>query len=237
VLSAGGMFGAWQAGVWKALSRHFAPDLVIGASVGSLNGWGIAGGLAPDRLAAYWLDPEVANLIRPRFRRSLFDPAPLHRTARMLVETCRPVIPYATTLTELPRLRARIVRGEEMGWEHLVAACSFPAGFPPVRIDGRHYVDGGLLGALPLWVAAELGAERAIAVDALPVIPSALVTTAVRAARRIGKPRAAPRDFPVRLIRPGVTLGRLRDALYWNPIHAAKWIAQGERDAELSITM
>jgi hypothetical protein len=27
---------------------------------------------------------------------------------------------------ELPRLRVRIVKGEEMGWEHLVAACSFP---------------------------------------------------------------------------------------------------------------
>jgi predicted acylesterase/phospholipase RssA len=231
------MFGAWQAGVWKSLSRRFRPDLVVGASVGSLNGWGVAGGIEPDRLAGYWLDRDVADLIRPRFGASLFDPAPLRATAKMLVETSRPVIPYATTMVEVPRLRLRIVRGEEVRWEHLVAACSFPTGFPPVRIDGHRYVDGGLLGALPVWAAAELGADRAIAIDALPSMPSALITAAVRAARLVGKPRAAPPDFPVQIIRPGATLGKLRDALYWNPVNAAKWIAQGERDGELSITM
>jgi predicted acylesterase/phospholipase RssA len=38
VLSGGGMFGAWQAGAWSVLARHFQPDLVVGASAGSLNG-------------------------------------------------------------------------------------------------------------------------------------------------------------------------------------------------------
>ncbi len=49
VLSAGGMFGAYQAGVWKALSRSFHPDLIVGASVGALNSWAI--------LAGAWFGP------------------------------------------------------------------------------------------------------------------------------------------------------------------------------------
>ena len=46
------MFAAYQAGVWKAVSSAFRPDIVIGASAGALNGWAIAGGCEPDELAA-----------------------------------------------------------------------------------------------------------------------------------------------------------------------------------------
>jgi NTE family protein len=134
-------------------------------------------------------------------------------------------------------MRVRIVTGDKITWQHLAASCSFPTGFPPVRINRRWYVDGGLLGALPLWVAAELGADRAIAIDALPVMPSKLIVGAVRAAHLIGRPRVPPKDFPVTLIRPLTPLGKLRDALYWKPGNAVKWIAQGEHDARLSITM
>jgi len=42
VLSGGGMFGAWQAGAWSALAPAFQPDVVVGASAGSLNGYAIA---------------------------------------------------------------------------------------------------------------------------------------------------------------------------------------------------
>ena len=37
VLSAGGLFAAYQAGVYKALWPHWKPDLVVGASAGALN--------------------------------------------------------------------------------------------------------------------------------------------------------------------------------------------------------
>jgi NTE family protein len=50
VLSAGGMFGAYQAGAYKAIADLAPPDIVVGASVGALNGWAIAG--APLRAQA-----------------------------------------------------------------------------------------------------------------------------------------------------------------------------------------
>ena len=61
VLSGGGMFGAWQAGVWRALAPYLKPDLVVGASVGALNGWAIAGGASPDELIDSWMNPDLAH--------------------------------------------------------------------------------------------------------------------------------------------------------------------------------
>src|SRR6059036_130018 len=69
VLSAGGMFAAWEAGVWKALHRRFEPSLIVGASAGALNGWLIAGGATPDQLAGAWLDPSAGRILR-RTRRA-----------------------------------------------------------------------------------------------------------------------------------------------------------------------
>src|SRR5215831_15453456 len=169
------MFGAYQAGAWKALAPVFKPDLVVGTSAGSLNGWAIAGGCAPDELIEFWLNPRMQQLMRVRWRwtswQGLWDPAPLQESARALYERYRPRIPYVLTLTEVPRMRARMVRGEDVTWRHLVASCSVPTGFPPVAIDGKRYVDGGLLDVLPLWAAKECGATRAIAVDVLPEMP------------------------------------------------------------------
>jgi predicted acylesterase/phospholipase RssA len=63
------------------------------------------------------------------------------------------------TVVEAPRLRSHIVRGPEISWQHLAATCSIPVVFPPVRIGGKLSVDGGFLGALPLWAAEEMGAR------------------------------------------------------------------------------
>src|SRR5258708_39861301 len=64
VLSGGGMFGAWQAGAWSVLSKSFQPDLIVGASVGSLNGYAIASGCSPQELCALWTRPGVAGFDR-----------------------------------------------------------------------------------------------------------------------------------------------------------------------------
>ena len=76
-------------------------------------------------------------------------------------------MPFALTIVEVPRLRSRIVRDRDITWQHLAACCAIPFGFPPVEIDGRHYVDGGLRAGLPLWAAEELGATRALALNVL----------------------------------------------------------------------
>src|SRR5436190_8022136 len=194
VLSAGGMFGAYQAGAWKVLAPVFIPDLVVGTSAGSLNGWAIAGGCKPQDLIDFWLDPGMVKMMRVRWRwsswKGLWDPEPLEQAARDLFERYRPRIPYALTLTRIPWMRPRLVRGEDVTWQHLAASCSVPAGFPPVALDRGLYVDGGVLGALPMWAAKACGVTRAVAVDALPEMPSLLVRTAARLASVVAPARS-----------------------------------------------
>src|SRR5271154_6890559 len=72
VLSGGGMFGAYQAGAWKILADVFQPDLIVGASIGALNGWAIAGGCEPDELIRRWLHMEAVGSYRWKFPAGIF---------------------------------------------------------------------------------------------------------------------------------------------------------------------
>src|ERR1017187_2558988 len=235
VLSAGGMFGAYQAGAWNVLSRRFQPDLVVGASVGALNGWAIAGGCSPADLLAMWRDPATALLMRRRLPlvpwNGFFDPAALDRQGRAWVQRFKPRVPYSATLVEVPRLRLVRVPHEQITPAHLMASCAVPFGYPPVRIDGRLYVEGGLLDGLPVWAAAEMGATRVIAVNALPVMPFHPLRAVVRVVRLVGRKPAAVTGLDVVLIRPRAPLGSIRDALTWTPENMRRRIQQGEDDA------
>jgi NTE family protein len=119
--------------------------------------------------------------------------------------------------------------------EHLMASCAVPFGYPPVRIDGRLYVDGGLLDILPVWAAAEMGATRVIAVNALPLMPSHPLGAALRAVRLLGRKPAGVAGLDVVLISPGAPLGSIRDALTWSPESVRRWIERGEKDAAASV--
>ena len=55
-----------------------------------------------------------------------------------------------------------------MSWQHLVASTAIVGLFDQVRLGGRIYSDGGLLSAVPLWAAAEMGATKALVIDVLP---------------------------------------------------------------------
>ncbi|HUB33550.1 MAG TPA: patatin-like phospholipase family protein [Bryobacteraceae bacterium] len=225
VLSAGALFAAWEVGVWKWLEPRFRPDLVVGASAGAWNAWAIAGGATAEELCRIWRDPQISRILQfGPHNTGLLRPDALHIAAQEMFESFRPRLPFACTLVELPSLRLRLFRGSEITWRHLAAACSIPFGFPPVTIDGRRYVDGGLRGALPLWAAEEMGATRAIAVNCLTSPMLAAVRLLFRA------PQASRRLEVVRL-EPATNLGPLRDALVWSAANIDRWIAQGERDA------
>ena len=214
------MFGAWQAGAWKTLSRQFQPDLVVGASVGSLNGYAIASGWSPDELCDWWLRPGVASF------------AKLPATITALVQAKPLQLEYATVVVDLLRMKPLTIPGSIVRSEHLLASCSVPGKRLPLRIDGRWYIDGGLLNPLPVWVAVELGAQRILGLNALPQIPSAVLVPFVRAFRAVfGHNPPKPQDVQYTTLVPGKRLGSLRDAITWNAVHSAQWIAQGEQDA------
>jgi NTE family protein len=221
VLSGGGLFGAWQAGAWRALSHRFAPDLVVGASVGSLNGYAIACGASPDELAEFWLQPENA-----RFRN-------LPATIQNLMTRHSPRIEFAVVLTDALRLKPKIFRGAEITWRHLAASCAIPGVLRHYRIGGRWYTDGGLLNPLPVWAAAELGATRILALNALPQIPSALLKPFVKGFRRVAG-HHPPLAAGVRLVtlETDGALGSMSEALRWRRDNVERWMELGHAAAK-----
>jgi NTE family protein len=230
VFSAGGLYGAWQAGVWNGLYRSVQPDMVLGASAGAWNAWVIAGGATADDLDREWRDPAIGGILQfGPHRAGLLRPATLYAKARELFDRYRPRVPFGMPLVEVPSLRVRLVREHEVTWRHLAAAVSILTAYPPVAIDGRSYVDGGLRSSLPLWAADEMGATRAIAVNCLTAWP-------FRALRAVVRPRLPSSSLCVTLIEPSGSLGSLRDALVWSPTNIERWIAQGERDANRAMS-
>ncbi|HLK46507.1 MAG TPA: hypothetical protein VKT49_00150, partial [Bryobacteraceae bacterium] len=105
--------------------------------------------------------------------------------------------------------------------------------FDQVRIGGRVYSDGGLLSALPLWAAAELGAQRALAIDVLPAAPGLVAKTFVRAMKVMSPFRPhVPPSLDVFRIAPPALLGTPLEALRWRHVNAERWVEAGERAGE-----
>jgi NTE family protein len=229
------MFGAYQAGAWNVLSQRFQPDLVVGASVGAFNGWAIAGACPAADLLAMWRDPATAGLMKLRLPlppwSGFLDPAGLTRMVRDWYIRYKPRVPYSATIVEVPRLRLVRVPLERITPEHILASCAIPFGYPPVCIDGKFYVDGGLLDVLPVWAAVEMGATRVIAVNVLPVMPSRSLRGALRLIRLLGQKPASVEGIEVVTISPCSPLGSVRDALNWRPDNIRRWIGRGEDDA------
>ena len=229
VLSAGGMFGAYQAGAWKAIARVCRPDLVVGASAGALNGWAIAGGCTPEDLISRWLDPRAGLL---KFRNA----GVLERGAREIFEAFQPLVEFQPIVTEWPSCRPRAIPWREVTWRHLAASCSIPGVTQLRRIDGKLLADGGIVRALPLWaVAQRRDIGRVIAVSLLDHPPSRLLRTVMGVFRSLARlPQIAP-GIDVVTIAPGEPLGSLRDAVVWNRENAARWIERGKMDAQRAV--
>jgi NTE family protein len=209
--------------------------MIVGASVGALNGWLIAAGVPPEEIERQWLDPSSAELMAWRksgpLWRGLFDPRPLERRARFLIETFRRRMDLGVALLRLPRLQPVLVRNDEITWRHLVASCAIPLGFPPVRIGGALYVDGGLLDATPIWAAAAMGAKRVVAVNANRFVPPPGVGLMIRGVGLLARKRVRPAGVEVFMITPEESFGRMKDGAIWLPERIRRWIELGAADA------
>jgi len=238
VLSAGGMFGAYQAGAYNVIADLVTPDMVVGASVGALNGWMAASGCKPDRLIERWRDPATAGALKmfPTVRytdlghKGWFDPAPLRAQAEELWNRYEPRIPFGLVVTELPRLRTRLVMHPNVRAEHLHATCSIPLFLPPVEINGRHYLDGGIFDKLPIGAAIEMGATRIIAIDSLPDVGKWWLRLGTAAISIFKRRREYPGDIEVTLISPSEPLGDANAAVFWKRENIERWLELGMRD-------
>ena len=229
------------------------PDLIVGASVGSLNGYAIAGGATPQELADFWMQPSTADFSKlPDTIRALIERYPLDNTSTTSSPDDRlssrdpwrqpkgAIGPeYAVVLTDLLRLKPRIFLRNEITWRHLAASCAIPGVLRPYKIDGRWYSDGGLLNPLPVWAAVDLGATHIVALHALPQVPglyrknSILLRPFVKGFRALmGHHPPLPPGVNFTLISTGKALGSMRDALRWKRENTERWLQMGYSAAQ-----
>ena len=221
VLSGGGLFGAWQAGAWSVLAREFEPDLIVGASIGSVNGYLLASGVTPDELVALWCDAE--------FRR-LDD---LHGMLQKLTRRYTLRRPFALTVTDILTLQPRVYRDGEITWRHLAASCAVPPVMPQVKLDGRWCTDGGLLNPLPVFAATDLGATEIEGLHVLKEFPSLLLQPFVQGFRWVfGYRPDLPLGVALRVRAPSERLGGLRETLWGTQSDIERWVQAGVRDAQ-----
>ena len=178
VLAGGGSLGAIQVGMLAAFARQgIVPDFVVGASVGAINAAYYAAEpdtRGVDRLKRIWLQlrradvfpfSPIAGVLGFLGRTNhLVAPAPLHA----LIET---ELPYQRL--EDARLPCHVVATDALegtdvvlssgpAGAALLASAAVPAVFPPVKIDGRFLLDGGVANNTPISTAVELGATRVV---------------------------------------------------------------------------
>jgi NTE family protein len=176
VLGGGGHQGAYEVGMLKALLEHgVGPDLVVGTSVGALNGAAIAAdpSLATvARLRGIWLGLDdvsifggsffsgAANLMRSRTH--LHSNKPL----REMIEKLLPAKTFEDLRVPFQCVAASIEKAAEHWFsegplvEAILASAAVPGVLPPVEIGGEHFLDGGIVNSIPISRAVELGAKE-----------------------------------------------------------------------------
>jgi len=183
VLSGGGAKSAAHLGGLKALEDwNLTPSHYVGTSMGAVIAACFACGLTYEEILA-----RVAGISRASVARvsplallgplapALLRGAPLRQTISDLVPARRfDELKVPLTVTATDGQSGQLVLFGDGGWstvplvDALHASCALPVFYPPVTIDGRVFVDGGLRAVLPLDVAAQFDPELIFAVNVGP---------------------------------------------------------------------
>src|SRR5580693_3755886 len=148
------------------------PDVVVGTSVGAINGAFVAADPAgaAERLAQLW----QGEALRQAFRETLWGRAVrLLRSGTHLhsIEPLRHMLNDSFPGAQFADLQvpfhcvAASIEGACARWfssgplvPAVLASCAVPGLLPPVEVDGSHYFDGGLVDSIPVGRAVALGA-------------------------------------------------------------------------------
>lgn len=183
-LGGGAARGFAHIGVLQVLEEHgIRPDVVVGTSAGSVVGALYAAGRTPAelaKLAASMDEYTISDWSYPL--RGVIRGEALARYVNQQVQG-KPleqmVIPFGVVATDLGSGEPILFRRGDTGTA-VRASSAVPAVFQPVRINGREYVDGGLVSPVPVRFARQMGAELVIAVDISAVPDGNPVSDAVR---------------------------------------------------------
>ncbi len=177
MLGGGGVLGAAEVGMLRALiEAEVRPDLVLGTSVGALNGSVFAAhpGLdVVDRLVALWTsaaagkDVYADGAIR-QVRRAVSTGTHLHDSSRLRERLGEELgdLTFEELAVPFQCCAASIERAAEHWFttgrvvEAVIASAAVPGLLEPAEVDGEHFLDGGIVNSIPVGRAVACGAER-----------------------------------------------------------------------------
>jgi NTE family protein len=175
VLGGGGVLGAAEVGMLQALfERDVRPDLIVGTSVGAINGAFVAADPAPsavERLRGLWEElaserifagsvlSRMNTLVRTRTHLHSREPLRDLLTAHLPVRTFAELqVPFQCVAASIERAAERwFTEGALI--DAVLASSAVPGLLPPVEVEGEHYLDGGLVHSIPVGRAVALGAD------------------------------------------------------------------------------
>jgi NTE family protein len=176
VLGGGGLRGASEVGMARALAaRGLEPDLIVGTSIGSLNGAVLASApidQSTQRLTQMWDQMQASAVfgesIFKRIRLMLDHWTHFHSNdpLKRLVEQWVSFSKLEDAHIDLQTCAACIESSTEHWFtegsvvDAVLASCALPGVLPPVEVGGRHYIDGGVVNSIPVSRAIELGATE-----------------------------------------------------------------------------
>ncbi|MPV37239.1 patatin-like phospholipase family protein [Georgenia subflava] len=176
VLGGGGVRGAAEVGMLQALlEAGIRPDLVVGTSIGAVNGALLAAEPTPavvERLRRAWTSPaakavygdslgrQLRRLVSTRTH--LNSPEPLRR---LLEDELGEIRTFEQLAVPLHVVAASIERAAEHWFDSgplipaVLASAAVPGVLPAARIGDEHFMDGGLVNSIPLEAAVRSGAQ------------------------------------------------------------------------------
>jgi NTE family protein len=176
VLGGGGVLGAAEVGMLRALlERGIVPDLIVGSSVGALNGAFVAADpslTSVERMAEVWTGLSDRGVFGGSVLGQLSTLARhgthLHSNEglRRLIEGELGQRKFSDLAVRFECVAASIERASATWFSSglvapaVLASCAVPGLLPAVEIAGEHYLDGGLVRSVPIGRAAQLGAQR-----------------------------------------------------------------------------
>ncbi|MDQ2961200.1 MAG: patatin-like phospholipase family protein [Candidatus Dormibacteraeota bacterium] len=175
VLGGGGLLGAAEVGMLRALfEAGITPDLVVGTSIGALNGAAVAAEpsiTGVEHLTELWRALTASGVFSgsvfrrvgtlARTRTALHSNVPLRR----MLEQHLPVARFDDLPVHFECVAASVERAAEHWFSEgplvdaVLASAAVPGILPAMRIGEEHFIDGGIVNSIPVSRAVRLNAS------------------------------------------------------------------------------
>ncbi len=176
VLGGGGVLGAAEVGMLRALiEADIWPDVILGTSVGALNGAMVAAYPGPEvveRLVELWQTASGGEIysdgVIRQVRRAVRTGTHLHSSEplRRRIHAELGDRTFADLSIPFQCCAASIERAAEHWFtsgrvvDAVVASAAVPGLLAPARVGSEHYLDGGIVNSIPVARAVQQGADR-----------------------------------------------------------------------------